>query len=144
MEPNEKQHEKAKKAESLARGGSVGDNHGDNVCYEGLLRKEKIALKSADKLGNRLNWFYNIVFQMFPVALRVARGYCMHVFLVYFITMVTFSTFFTDHIASTFPTPTTQATTHGIASSYCSLALNYQCTWMGFNGIQTNATLIRT
>ena len=51
MEANEKQQEKAKEAEVLLRGGSVGDN----VCYERLLRKEKIVLKSAEKLGNRLN-----------------------------------------------------------------------------------------
>ena len=51
MEPNEKRQEKAKKPKVLIRGESVGDN----VCYERLLRKEKIALKSAEKLGNRLN-----------------------------------------------------------------------------------------
>ena len=68
MEPNEKRQEKAKKV--LIRGGSVGDN----VCYERLLRKEKIALKSAEKLGNRLNWFYNIVFLMFPKSSRIKGG----------------------------------------------------------------------
>ena len=71
MEPNEKQQEKAKKAESLAK---RREGIGDNVCYERLLRKEKIALKSAEKLGNRLNWFYNIVFLMFPKSSRIIKG----------------------------------------------------------------------
>ena len=51
MEPNEKRKKRVKKPKVLIGGGSVGDN----VCYERLLRKEKIALKSAEKLGNRLN-----------------------------------------------------------------------------------------
>ena len=46
MEPNEKRQEKAKRPKVLIRGGSVGDN----VCYERLLRKEKIALKAQKSL----------------------------------------------------------------------------------------------